>query len=595
MVGAIFFISLVPLVGVAAETRLERRAYFGETHVHTGFSVDASISNVTLTPDDAYRYAKGEAIQHLDGSTIQSARPVDFMAVTDHAEYLGVIRLMKDREHPLSRLPLAKQMVSSDPDAVAQAFADIGLSMMNAEPIAALQQPDVIVDTWKKIQAIAEQHYVPGEFTTFLAFEWSSHTNAQNLHRNVIFRGKDTPELPFSSFSSPRPEDLWDYMEQARSAGADVMAIPHNSNLSDGAMFPVSADSFGKPLDALYADRRNRNEPLVEISQIKGTSETHPSLSPGDEWADFEILDEIISHKSGGKGVVGKLSGSYVREAYLQGLRLGGQSGFNPYRFGIIAATDSHNASVPSDENNYTGKIGLSDYKAELRREGRVAGMPLRRFSASGLAGVWAPENTREAIFDAMARKETFGTSGPRISLRLFAAEQFPEKILDARDWPQRAYGIGVPMGGDIVAPDAIEFLVASQQDPEDAPLQRLQIVKGWIANGEAYEKVFDVACAGGQVPDPASHRCPSVKSPVDLDDCSYPREAGAAQLSAHWRDPEFTLGQEAFYYARVIQNPTCRWTTWDALRLGKPLLEDVPPTIQERAWSSPIWVRKES
>lgn len=579
----------------ATEVTSERRAFFGETHVHTGYSVDASISNVTLTPDDAYRYAKGEAIRHLDGSMIQSSRPVDFMAVTDHAEYLGVIRLMKDQAHPLSRLPLAKQMVSSDPDVVAHAFADIGRSMMNAEPIAGLQQQDVIADTWKSIQAIAETHYQPGEFTTFVAFEWSSHSNAQNLHRNVIFRGADAPKLPFSSFSSPRPEDLWTYMERARRAGMDVMAIPHNSNLSDGAMFPMSADSFGSPLDAEYAERRNRNEPLVEISQIKGTSETHPRLSPGDEWADFEILDEIISHKSGNQGVIGRRVGSYVRNAYLNGIRLASESGFNPYRFGIIAATDSHNASVPSDENNYTGKIGLSDYNAELRRSGRVAGMPLQRFSAAGLAGVWAHENTREAIYDAMARKETFGTSGPRISLRMFAAEQFPDNFLETADWPQRAYAIGVPMGAELGAQQSVEFLIAAKQDPEDAPLDRLQIVKGWFVDGEMHEKIFDVSCAGGQAPHPDRHRCPAVETTVNLRDCSYERESGSPQLLAQWRDPEFQPEQAAFYYARVIQNPTCRWTTWDALRSGQPLLEEVPPTLQERAWSSPIWVNTES
>lgn len=576
---------------------IERRAWFGETHVHTGYSVDASILNVTSTPDDAYRYAKGEEIQGIGELRIQSSRPIDFMAVTDHAEYLGVIRLMSDPTHPLSQLPLSKQMVSSDKDVVAAAFAAIGESLMTGEAITDLQQAEVIGTSWRTVVDIADQHYQPGEFTTFAAFEWSSHPDASNLHRNVIFAGGKgkVPELPFSSLTSPRPEDLWEYMEAARKEGNKVLAIPHNSNLSNGRMFPTTADSFGNPLDAEYARRRNHNEPLVEISQIKGTSETHPSLSPNDEWAGFEILDEMISHSSDPAGVTGKLSGSYVREAYLNGLLMQEREKFNPYQFGIIAATDSHNASVPSDENNYTGKIGLADNSPELRREGRVAGMPLRKFSASGLAGVWAEQNTREAIFAAMSRKETFGTSGPRISLRFFAGSGFPEGILGQPDWAVEAYRRGVPMGSSIAAGTMPEFLIAAQQDPEDAPLQRLQVVKGLVSGGKAYEKVFDVACAGGASPDRDSHRCPEVSAPVNLEDCSYPQDAGSVQLAAHWRDPEFKPGEAAFYYARVIQNPTCRWTTWDALRLGQPLLEDVPAVIQERAWSSPIWVAETS
>ena len=571
-----------------------RKAWFGEIHVHTNFSFDAYIYNVRSTPDDAYRYAKGEAIQHTSGGLIQSARPIDFMAVTDHAEYLGILPYLANSSLD-SLSQFAKELINKDKKRADAAFAKIAGSLYEDLPIDELRPPEIRKTNWHNIITAAERHYQPGQFTTLIGYEWTSIKSHKNLHRNIIFRGgrDEVPDLPFSSLDSPYPEDLWEYMDQLRQRGMPALAIPHNSNLSDGLMFPVETDSWGNVLDAGYADTRNRNEPLVEITQIKGTSETHPALSPNDEWAGYEIVEGII----GLPGAKGKLQGSYTRRAYLDGLQMEEVKGFNPYKFGVVGATDSHNASVPVDENNYTGKVGIADDTVERRRVGVTGGLVSRTYSAAGLAGVWAEENTRESIFDAMLRKETFGTSGPRIKVRFFAGRNFPDDAFNHSDWPALAYENGVPMGSELpgggVDDDlAPVFLAWALKDPDEAPLQRLQVVKGWVDNGEAKEKVFDIACSDNAVPDPASHRCPDNGAMVNLADCSISSDSGDVELARVWRDPEFDRRQRAFYYVRVLQNPTCRWSTWDAIRNGLPLLTDVPATIQERAWSSPVWYK---
>jgi Protein of unknown function (DUF3604) len=582
-------IALLALCITSPGYSAEKHALFGELHVHTTVSFDAFVYNVKATPDDAYRYARGMPIQHTSGDMIQSARPIDFMAVTDHAEYLGVLPMLSDPTGPLADSPLARELASSDKAEADAAFARLASSLYNAEPLEELRPPALVRSNWQAVVDAAERHYRPGEFSTLVGYEWTSIPDHRNLHRNVIFRGGEgkVPDQPFSALDSSVPQDLWNYMDEVRARGMDVLAIPHNANLSDGRMFPVDRDERGEPLDADYAESRMRNEPLVEMSQIKGSSETHPALSPNDEWAGFEIVGELI-----GTGAIGKVPGSYVRRAYLDGLEMHANRGFNPYRFGMIGSTDSHNANVPSDENNYTGKTGISDDTPEKRRTAETGGLRGRTYSAAGLAGVWAPENTREAIFDALARKETFATSGPRIRLRMFAGNDYPAGMMSAADWAQQAASSGVAMGSTLVATkQSPVFLVAAQRDPEEAGLERLQVVKGWLEDGVAREKVFDVACATG-APDKASHRCGSSNARVDLSNCSLAGDRGANELEAAWQDPEFEPGQQAFYYSRVIQRPTCRWSTWDALRIGKPLLEDLPPTIQERAWSSPIWIQ---
>ena len=350
-------------------------------------------------------------------------------------------------------------------------------------------------------------------------------------------------------------------------------------------------DSWGREFTAEYAAARMRNEPLVEVTQIKGTSETHPVLSQNDEWADFEIMQELLGTTAGD----GKIQGSYVREAYLNGIEIQQEKGFNPYKFGLIGASDSHNSSSPVEEYNYTGKIGNADGTPELRRGGSFINTHNVQYSASGLAGVWVEENTREEVFDALKRRETFATSGPRIPVRFFAGEypdQLPKSGMDAI----QLYAKGVPMGSDlpkgITAP---RFFASAIQDIFSAPLQRLQIIKGWREAGELKEQVIDIACSDGAVPIAETNRCPDNGASVELETCKISGGVGSSQLAAIWSDPNFDASQYAFYYVRAIENPTCRWSTWDALRNDWELMEGVPATIQERAWSSPIWTVPEA
>ena len=388
-----------------------RNAYFGELHVHTSFSMDAFIFKVRVTPDDAYRYAKGEAIDHISGERIQlKGGPLDFMAVTGPRQIPRGAPRHGDPEHPLSKDEASKYWITDESGPWIRLTQPPTPTAVREE----LTHPAVTRDAWRRIVETAERHYEPGKFTTFVGYEFTSHLNYQNLHRNVIFRGTDVPEAPFSSNDSPNPEDLWDWLDQLRSDGVDALAIPHNMNLSDGRMFETS-NYAGGPMSAAYAEQRMRNEPIVEVSQIKGTSETHPALSPNDEWAGFEIKEDLIAHPDRKSG---QTEGSYVREAYRNGLEMEEHEGFNPFRFGMVGASDSHNASTPVEEDNFTGKIGNVDDD----REKRLTTATGLSYSAAGLAGVWAEENTREAIFDAMRRKETWATSGPRIRLRSSAA-----------------------------------------------------------------------------------------------------------------------------------------------------------------------------
>lgn len=562
--------------------------FFGELHVHSSNSPDAYITGVRSSPEDAYRYAKGQSINHISGVKIKNRAPLDFMAVTDHAEYMGILPALSKANGPLAKTWYGREMLSGDPNRYKIATQKI-LYSLNGTPPRAIEEITTEAITspiWKSYVELAEKYNEPGVFTTFVGYEWTLIPNAQNLHRNIIFKGTDVPALPFSAFDSDKPEELWQWMEQARANGSDVLAIPHNSNVSDGTMFALT-DSWGNPITDQYAELRMRNEPLVEMSQIKGTSETHPTLSPNDEWADFEILEELL----GGQRI-GKISGSYVREAYLNGLALQQEKGFNPFQFGMMAASDSHNASVPVEEDNYTGKIGV-DATAESRRGGSFINTQNSLYGASGLAGVWAHENTRPALFDAMRRKEVFATSGPKIAIRLFAGD-YPDSVSASGLASQELYNQGIAMGNSVgperLINNRLRLYVWAVKDQQGHNLERLQIIKGWYEYGELKEKVFDVACSDGTVPNPNTHRCPGRSATVDLSDCSVELNKGNRQLATVWQDPNFEQAQAAFYYARVLENPSCRWTTWDALRNDWPLLDTVPATIQERAWSSPIW-----
>ena len=582
----------------------ERTAYFGDMHIHTRSSFDAYIFNVRRTADDAYRFAKGETVDHPSGFDMTIAGgPLDFYTVTDHAEYLGILPAMDTPGTELSKLERSKKMFGTDPDVILSAFQEVGASVRSGEPIEDINDRPLMNSIWLQNVDAADRHYEPGTFTTFAAYEYTAVTANEeansfaggNLHRNVFFRDA-APERPFSTLDSVNPEDLWDWMDVKREEGFESIAIPHNSNVSDGLMFRLTTYN-GDPLDAAYAEQRMRNEPLVEVTQVKGTSETHPALSPNDEWADFEIYDKLLASYQ-----VSITEGSYVRDAYKRGLKLQEEQGFDPFRFGLVAASDSHVVGGAYAEEDYWSKVGIIDGTPMARGSVPFMGHPdwddqpdnqivvnardwFSRWSASGLTGVWAESNTRESIFDAFRRKETFATTGPRIKVRFFAGFDYSDEMLDATDLARQAYVGGVPMGGDLVGTgDAPTFLAWAQRDPNMGALQRVQIIK---VTSES-EQVFDVACHTG-MPDPDTHRCPDNSATVDLETCA-PLGEGAGELKTLWRDPEFDPTRRATYYVRVLENPSCRWSTWEAMRANVTPRPDVPKTIQERAYTSPIW-----
>ncbi len=607
-----------------------RNAYFGDLHVHTTYSFDAYAFGTTATPQDAYRYALGEAIQHPAGFDVELREPLDFYAVTDHAMFLGLAAAAGDSATEFSKLPSSEPMRDINaPDNMG--FLSIGqrlrafatfipqtLSGLLDGSIDAESTTAITKSAWREIIDAAEEFNDPGRFTTFVAYEYtSSSDDSGNLHRNVVFKdSRRLPAVPFSRFHSQNPEGLWDWMDGLRAAGIESLAIPHNSNGSNGQMFKL-VDWAGDPMDDAYAVRRLRNEPIVEVTQVKGTSETHPSLSDNDEWAEFEIMPFRVATTKPSEP-----QGSYVRDALRRGLALESKGVTNPYKFGLIGSSDTHTGAASEDEANFFCKVGILDSTPLLR-----GSVPLSTwqslaigaaelfglapagtrtevgdrnyistvtptFGAAGLAAVWAEENTRESLYRALRRKEAFATSGNRIRVRFFAGFGFDRAKLDSPEAVAHAYRTGVSMGSDLAArgQQAPHFLAWATRDPKGAPLQRLQIVKGWENGGETYEKVFDAACSDGGQVDPASHRCPDNGATVDLSDCSYSQNVGASQLQTLWTDPEFDPSQRAFYYVRVLENPTCRWSTWDALRAGVEPRSDLAKTLQERAWSSPIW-----
>ncbi len=442
---------------------------------------------------------------------------------------------------------------------------------------------------WKEIVETADKHNKPGEFTTFPAFEWSSNPNTRNLHRVVLFKNSENiPELAYSSLNSMRPEDLWAWMEEIRTNGATLLAIPHNGNASDGLMFSLN-DSDGNPISKAYSEQRMRNEPLYEISQIKGTSEAHPDLSPNDEFANFELWDYTLAATAERPT---NRKGSYLRQALLDGIRIENEGNGNPFKYGIIGDSDSHNSAASIEEDNYTGKFGMENDPSH--RVNGVPGFPdannqqLREFSSGGLAGVWAEENTREAIYNALLRKETFGTSGTRMKVRFFGSFNFDKEIIADKNWLTKAYATGVPMGSDLTNSEGKPptFIIHAIKEVDGANLDRVQIIKGWVdINGETHEKIYDVALS-----DDRKEGSISVGNTVDLKMAKYSNTIGAVQFFTTWTDPNFNASQNAFYYLRVIEIPTPRWSTYDAVTLGIPVRTDIPSTIQERGWSSPIW-----
>jgi hypothetical protein len=580
-----------------------RNVYFGDLHVHTRNSFDAYIFNVRATPEDAYAYAKGQPIKHAMGFDLRlTTGPLDFLAVTDHAEYLGVLPAIDTPGTEYSKVPYAKELFASERNAVIAAFSRFGDSLGSGKRLPELSDPSATLSAWQETIRSAERNNEPGKFTTFIGYEYTSLPDMRNLHRNVLFAGGQVPPLPYSALDSQNPEDLWRWLDQRRAEGMEALAIPHNGNGSDGTMFERTMWN-GQPIDRAYAELRARNEPLVEITQVKGQSETLPLLSPNDEFAGFEVMSSYI----GATKPITRFEGGYVRDALKRGLEAEAQVGVNPYKMGFVAGSDSHNAAGAFEEDHYFAKVGVLDgapqrrgsvpppnYKswADFDAAGQTSPVS-STWGSAGLTGVWAEENTREALFAAMRRKETFGTSGPRIRVRMFAGYGLKGIDLATDSGVRTAYDKGVPMGGDLASKPGQQpqFAVIALRDSHSAPLQRIQIVKGWVDGaGRSFEQVFDIACSDGGQVDPASHRCADNGATVDAKTCAFSQDKGDAQLRGEWTDAQFDPQQHAFYYARVLENPTCRWSTWDALRAGVEPNPKLSRTLQERAYTSPIW-----
>ncbi|WP_282122481.1 DUF3604 domain-containing protein [Algibacter mikhailovii] len=567
-----------------------KNAYFGNLHIHTSWSFDGYTNGSVTEPDDAYRWAQGESIPGGgDGTPLKIKVPLDWYAVSDHAEYMGVFKNMENPDNPLSKLEIAKRLTSNDQAVSFSAFAEVLDDMNKGISDKNLSDPELAKTMWRDIINTADRHNQPGKFTTFPAFEWTSAPNNRNLHRVVLFQNsKGIPELPFSTLDSDKPEALWAYMDNARKNGATLLAVPHNGNASDGMMFEM-VDSDDSRFTKAYSATRMRNEPVYEITQIKGTSETHPDLSPNDEFAGFEQWDYTLSALTERPK---NRKGSFLRQALLDGIQLDSEGKGNPFKYGIIGDSDSHNSAAAIEEDNYTGKFGMEN-NPQHRLEG-VPGFPeannqqIREFGSGGLAGIWAKENTREEIYNAMLKKETFGTSGTRMKVRFFGSFNFDATSIMKDNWLENAYAIGVPMGSNLSNANGKSptFIVHAIKEVDGANLDRAQIIKGWVgANGETHEKIYDVALS-----DNRTDGATAVGNTVDLKTAKYTNDIGAVQFFTSWTDPEFDATQNAFYYVRVLEIPTPRWSTYDAITLGIPIRNDIPATIQERGWSSPIW-----
>ena len=579
----------------------DRDAYFGEEHIHTSWSVDAWLMGNRLTgPDDALKYAQGQTIKHPLGYDIKIDTPLDFMGVTDHSEYVGITKQANTPGSAVSKLPEAQPLILHDPNnqaEITRAFNYL-LHLASSPPIKAFMTPEVAGTVWSENVKIADQNNHPGKFTAFCSYEYTSQNNNINLHRNIFFRDcAKVPQMPFSAMDSWHPEDLWKWMDEQRKAGNELLDISHNANLSSGWMYPVDVDSFGRPIDTAWAESRMRNERLVEITQIKGQSETHPLLSPNDEFASYEIM-EVLLGLPADVGRIDKIQGSYGRQALKDGITMQDVRGYNPYKFGMAGGSDSHNTGSPYRQDNFFGGHVQIDGTVDRRMAGVLAfgTSDVRLENPGGLTGVWAEENTRASLWDAMYRKETFGVSGPHIKVRFFGGWGYKPDILKAKDWVHQSYANGVPMGQDLQAMPqggkgtAPTFVVWAVKDPTSANLDRIQVVKGWTQNGQSFEKIFDVAWSGDRKPDKWTGRVPAIQSTVDIQNATYTNSVGSTELSTVWNDPEFNPSLHAFYYARVLEIPTPRWTLIQAVKAGVPPPDMVPLTGQERAWSSPIW-----
>ena len=572
-----------------------KNVYFGEQHLHTMNSPDGFAAGSLQTWDDAFRFGRGEEVTLktiTSKNKIKRRTPYDFMAVTDHAEYFAVMPQLVDPKNALAKTDLAKRLQKKDPTAV----QTILKSILTSTAMPEFVEPKLLVDNWQNYVKIANKYNDPGKFTTLIAFEWTSIPNGRNMHRNVFFRNDTGPKVPFSAFDSIYPEDLWTYQEIQRNEGTENFAIPHNGNVSDGWMYSPNKFLAG-PMDARYAKRQALNKPLTEIIQTKGSSDTNPALSPNDEFANFELFPNMIN-----VGQPSQVRYGYVRQGLVEGMILENKLGSNPFKMGIVSGADSHSGYSNNEEFDFHGSHGaLEDTpKKRLNPVSDAAGDMPSRLGSAGATAVWAEENTRTSIFDAMKSKETYGTSGTLIRLRFFGGWKYSAKLHEDKDFIKKAYAGGVPMGRDLQPkPGGVKgpvFAVWAQKDPESGNLDRIQIIKGFINKwGRTDEKIYDVAASDGRKPNAKTGKTKPVGNTVDVKTATYTNDIGDTQLSTVWTDPDFDPKQKAVYYVRVLEIPTPRWSTYDSAKSGLPIPEGIPATIQERAWSSPIWYTPEA
>jgi len=584
------------------------RPLFGDTHLHTSFSFDAGAFGCRLGPRDAYRFAKGQELTASMGERVKLSRPLDFLVVSDHSDNLGFFPQLLAGDPKMLADPQGRKwykMIQDGKGADAAIEMIVGFSQGTfPKTLLSLPGTPAYRNAWRDIIAAADEANEPGRFTAFIGYEWTSNTGGNNLHRNVIFRDDGSrarlvePLITMKPQGSDNPRDLWKWMAAyEEKSGGNVLAIAHNGNLSNGRMFPVIESFTGKPVDKEYAEQRARWERLYEATQIKGDGEAHPFMSPTDEFAAFERWDKGNLDLSELKKNE-MLEYEYARSALKNGLKLENELGVNPYKFGMIGSTDSHTGLATADQDNFFGKTSSSEPSPTRATHPFIKTEKATIMGweqvASGYAAVWATDNTRDAIFDAMERRETYATTGPRMAVRFFGGWDFEAKDAKTRMPANVGYAKGVPMGGDLSdapAGKSPTFLVGALKDPIGANLDRIQVIKGWLdKDGNLHEKVHDVVWSGDRKPDAKTGKLPPVGSTVDVAEATWTNTIGAPELITVWKDPEFEASLRAFYYARVIEIPTPRWTAYDAQRFGIKMAKNVPMTTQERAYTSPIW-----
>ena len=591
------------------DTDFPKQVFFGDTHLHTTYSTDAGLVGSLRTPDDAYRFAKGEEVLSSTGTPARLYRPLDFLVVTDHAENLGLPVVLREADERLLATEFGQRVYelasSGSVDGMIKAYGmwQRGGLDKARDPLGE-QSESIATDIWRRVTHFADQHYQPGVFTSFIGFEWTLAPGGNNLHRNVIFRddaAKANQVIPFSAYQSKDPEDLWKWMAGYEvKTGGKLLALAHNGNLSNGTMFSDFDRRTGEPITAEYAAMRARWEPMYEVTQIKGDGEAHPLLSPNDEFADYGTWD------NGSFGSQAKtpdmLTYEYARDALTRGLALEAKLGVNPFKFGMVGSTDSHTALSSAEEDNFFGKVTATEPGSSYRVDEPITGRPgphevqqdHSMALASGLAAVWATENTRESLFDAMQRKEVYATTGSRIRLRFFGGFDFTESDFYAPRFEAVGYRKGVAMGGDLTSQSdgsSPVFMIHAERDPDGANLDRVQIVKGYVdAQGALQERIYDVAVAGDRVIADDGRTRERIGTTVNEIDATYQNTIGEPMLRALWQDPDFNPAERAYYYVRVLEIPTPRWTAYDRARMGTQFPEGTEMATIDRAYSSPIW-----